>query len=110
VRASRTNQDSAGLRPTRRESRRYLMTVNLRWFPPRFGLQIPNAGSQFVCRLRPAVFRSANELVATIRQFLDDHNRYPRRFIWTNTADQILERAGCCGQRTSDSGHWEHAI
>lgn len=56
-------------------------------------------------RLRRGVFRSGNELVAAIRQFLDEHNRRPRPFIWTKTAGEILEKLSRFCQRTSDSGH-----
>lgn len=56
-------------------------------------------------RLRRGVFRGVRELIAAIEQFLEEHNRAPRPFVWTKSADQILEKVGRFCQRISDSGH-----
>lgn len=41
--------------------------------------------------IRRGVFRSVKELEAGIREYIDVHNGNPKPFIWTRTADQILE-------------------
>lgn len=56
-------------------------------------------------RLRRGSFRGVRELIAAIQQFLEEHNRAPRPFIWTKSADEILEKVGKFCQRISDSGH-----
>jgi transposase len=56
-------------------------------------------------RLRRGVFRGVRELITAIRQFLDENNRAPRPFVWTKSADEILEKVGRFCQRISDSGH-----
>lgn len=38
------------------------------------------------------VHRSVEELERDIREFLEAHNKDPRPFVWTKTADEILER------------------
>jgi len=40
---------------------------------------------------RRGVHRSTRSLEADIRSFLDAHNEDPKPFVWTKTADQILE-------------------
>src|SRR5216684_1128466 len=56
-------------------------------------------------QLRRGVHRSTRELQDAIRSYLDHHNRNPKPFIWTKTADQILESVARFCKRTSDSGH-----
>ena len=56
-------------------------------------------------QLRRGVHRSTRELEDAIRAFLEHHNRDPKPFIWTKTADQILESVGRFCKRISDSGH-----
>jgi len=56
-------------------------------------------------RIRRGAFRSVKALEQAIMDYLDHHNKDPKPFIWTKTADKILERvAGFC-KRISDSGH-----
>jgi transposase len=43
-------------------------------------------------RLRRGVFKSVNELVETIEQYIDQHNRKPKAFIWTASARDILAK------------------
>lgn len=43
-------------------------------------------------RIRRGVFRSVLELVAAIDDYIADHNRDPRPFVWTKTADDILAK------------------
>ncbi|HXR24171.1 MAG TPA: IS630 family transposase, partial [Candidatus Binataceae bacterium] len=40
-----------------------------------------------------------------ISAYLDHHNRNPKPFIWTKTADQILESVARFCKRISNSGH-----
>ena len=56
-------------------------------------------------QLRRGVHRSTRELEAAIRSYLDLNNRHPKPFIWTKTADQILESVARFCKRTLDSGH-----
>lgn len=56
-------------------------------------------------RIRRGVFRSVNQLEQAIRNYLDQHNADPRPFVWTATADRILERVRRLCERTSGSGH-----
>src|SRR6201988_20286 len=56
-------------------------------------------------QLRRGIHRSTRELQDAIRAFLDHHNRDPKPFIWTKTADQILESVARFCKRISDSGH-----
>jgi transposase len=56
-------------------------------------------------RIRRGSFRSVKELEKAIKEYLDNHNKEPKPFVWTATADKILNRiAGVC-ERISDSGH-----
>ncbi len=56
-------------------------------------------------RIRRGAFRSVKALEQAIVDYLDHHNKDPKPFVWTKTADAILERiAGVC-KRISDSGH-----
>jgi transposase len=56
-------------------------------------------------QIRRGTHRSSSQLEQAIYEYLDTHNEDPKPFIWTATADQILERLGRFCQRTSDSGH-----
>ena len=47
-------------------------------------------------RLRRGVFRSVPELVAAIEAYLQHYNEHPTPFVWTATADAILEKVGKC--------------
>jgi hypothetical protein len=38
------------------------------------------------------VFRNVEELLESIGEFIDNHNRQPKPFIWTAKASDILER------------------
>ena len=42
-------------------------------------------------QLRRGVHRSVAQLQAAIRAFIDAHHANPTPFVWTKTADQILE-------------------
>jgi len=56
-------------------------------------------------QIRRGVHRSTRELETAIYRYLDAHNRAPKPFIWTKTADQILASIARFCQRISDSGH-----
>ena len=43
-------------------------------------------------RLRRGVFRSVEELIAAIHDYIDQHNESPKPFIWTAKATDILEK------------------
>src|SRR5438128_1738162 len=55
--------------------------------------------------LRRGTHRSAKELVASIRTWIERWNDEPRPFVWHKTADQILENLAAYCERISDSGH-----
>jgi transposase len=56
-------------------------------------------------QLRRGVYRSTHELEAAIERYLEQHNREPKPFVWTKTADEILASVARLCQRTYDSGH-----
>jgi transposase len=55
-------------------------------------------------QLRRGVHRSTRELQTAIRTYLEHHNRHPKPFIWTKTADQILDSVARFCKRISNSG------
>jgi transposase len=56
-------------------------------------------------KLRRSAHRSVTELEKDIRKWISEWNKNPRPFIWTKTADEILETlAAYCGL-INDSGH-----
>ena len=56
-------------------------------------------------QIRRGTHRSTLELERAIRAYLHNHNLDPRPFMWTKTADQILESLKRFCMRTSNSGH-----
>jgi transposase len=52
-------------------------------------------------RIRREAFRSVKELEAAIRKFIDVHNEDPKPFVWTRTADQILDTIARYARRTA---------
>jgi transposase len=56
-------------------------------------------------QLRRGAHRSTRELEDAIRRYLEISNRHPKPFIWTKTADQILESVNRFCKRISNSGH-----
>ena len=56
-------------------------------------------------QLRRGVHRSTKELKAAIDDFIENHNRNPKPFIWHKTADQILDSVAKFRKRINDSGH-----
>jgi transposase len=56
-------------------------------------------------KLRRSAHRSVTELEDDIRKWINEWNKDPKPFVWTKTADEILETlAAYCGL-ISDSGH-----
>src|SRR3984957_13491030 len=51
-------------------------------------------------RIRRGAFRSVRELESAIREFIDVHNENPKPFVWTRTADQILDSIARYARRT----------
>ena len=41
---------------------------------------------------RGGVFKSVPQLKAAIMEYIDNHNRDPKPFVWTKSASQILEK------------------
>lgn len=65
-------------------------------------------------RIRRGAFKSVADLERAIEDYLRSHNQKPRPFVWTKTADLILDKVRKLAerlappehqQRTSDSGH-----
>ncbi|HEV7279399.1 MAG TPA: IS630 family transposase [Pirellulaceae bacterium] len=56
-------------------------------------------------RIRRGVFKSLPKLEQAIRDYLDEHNRDPKPFRWTASADLILRRVERVCKRIGNSGH-----
>ena len=55
--------------------------------------------------LRRGTHRSVRALNADIRAWIDGWNENPRPYVWTKTADQILESIARYCTRINESGH-----
>lgn len=56
-------------------------------------------------KLKRGVHRSVQALERDIRAWLTDWNEHPRPFVWTKTADEILDKVAAYCRRISDSDH-----
>lgn len=56
-------------------------------------------------RIRRGAFRSVKELERAIEEYLENHNANAKPFVWTASANLILERIEEVCKRTSNSGH-----
>lgn len=56
-------------------------------------------------RIRRGAFRSVKALEQAITDYLHEHNKNPRPFVWIADADTILERVTRVCARISNSGH-----
>jgi transposase len=56
-------------------------------------------------QIKRGTHRSTVELERAIREFVSVHNEEPKPFVWTKTADQILDSVARFCTRISDSGH-----
>ena len=57
-------------------------------------------------KLRRSAHNSVNELEADIQAWIEAWNDDPKPFVWTKTADEILENLARYLQRINNSGHW----
>jgi transposase len=56
-------------------------------------------------KLRRGSHRSVRQLNADIRNWIETWNENPRPFVWTKTADEILDSIARYCQRINDSRH-----
>lgn len=56
-------------------------------------------------QIRRGTHRSTKELEAAIKEYLDIHNENPKPFIWTKSADEILESVKIYCERINDTLH-----
>lgn len=56
-------------------------------------------------KLRRSAHRSVTELEADVRRWINEWNKDPKPFVWTKTADQILETLAAYCMRINDSRH-----
>jgi transposase len=56
-------------------------------------------------KLRRSAHRSVTELEADVRRWINEWNADPKPFVWTKTADQILDTLAAYCQRINDSRH-----
>ena len=56
-------------------------------------------------KIKRGAHRSVRELNADIRDWLEPWNENPKPYVWTKTADQILETIAAYCTRITDSGH-----
>lgn len=90
-----------------------------RWLTahPRFHLHFTPTGSSWLNlverwfgeltarKLRRGTHRSVGELNHDIRDWMKHWNENPRPYVWTKTAEQILNTLAAYCERISDSGH-----
>jgi transposase len=90
-----------------------------RWFlkRPRFHLHFTPTSTSWINlverwfgiltdkQIRRGVHRSTRQLEDAIRRFVEIHNEDPKPFVWTKTADEILDSIRRYCERTNDSGH-----
>jgi hypothetical protein len=53
----------------------------------------------------PVTHRSVTELETDTRKWINEWNKHPKPFVWTKSADDILETVAEYCQRIIDSGH-----
>jgi transposase len=56
-------------------------------------------------RIRRGVFKSVDELITAIDDYIAANNQAPKPFVWTATAELILDRVGTLCRRTNRSPH-----
>jgi transposase len=84
---------------------------------PRFHMHFTPTGSSWINqverwfgfltdqKIRRGAHKSVQALEADIRAWIKDWNTHPRPFIWTKTAEEILESLSRYLRRTSGAGH-----
>jgi hypothetical protein len=55
--------------------------------------------------VRRGVFHSVAELQASIRNYIDEHNRHPKPYLWTAKAKDILEKVKRAWYALKATGH-----
>ena len=55
-------------------------------------------------KLRRSAHRSVTELETDIRTWISEWNKDPKPFVWTKSADEILETLAAYCERINDSG------
>jgi hypothetical protein len=65
-------------------------------------------GSDSRCVIRRGVHRSVQALERDIRTWLADWNEHPMPFVWTKTADEILDKVAAYCQPIVN--HWRKSI
>ena len=56
-------------------------------------------------RIRRGSYRNTRELVRAIKDYLAIHNEDPKPFVWTKSADDILESLKSYCERITDTAH-----
>jgi hypothetical protein len=56
-------------------------------------------------KLRRSAHRSVTDLESDLRKWINEWNKAPKPFVWTKSADEILETLAAYCQRIIDSGH-----
>jgi len=56
-------------------------------------------------RIRRGVFKHVDELIAAIDDYIAANNQNPKPFVWTATAELILDRVSSLCKRTNRSPH-----
>ena len=56
-------------------------------------------------RIRRGVFKSVDELSTAIDDYIAANNRAPKPFVWTASAELILDRVAIVCKRTTHSPH-----
>src|SRR5512145_126507 len=56
-------------------------------------------------RIRRGTFEGVRSLEQAIREYLQEHNKDPKPFVWVATADDILAKIKRFCERTSETGH-----
>ena len=56
-------------------------------------------------RIRRGSHRSTRELKQAIEDYLEVYNENPKPFVWTKSADDILESLKSYCERITDTGH-----
>jgi len=56
-------------------------------------------------QIRRGTHRSVHALERAIKDYLATYNESPKPFVWTKSADEIVERVARFAKRISDPGH-----
>jgi transposase len=84
---------------------------------PRFHLHFTPTGSSWINmverwfalltekQIRRGIFRSTQQLERMIRTYIETYNEQPKPFVWSKTADEILESVARFCKRTSETAH-----